>query len=142
MNAIVSTKGRYALRVMIELASNPGKKVPLKQIANDQGISLKYLESIMPQLTKAGFVTAIHGKGGGYELAVSPDECTVSDIINVAEGPILTVSCLDPEVTCERSSTCKTLPIWKELDGMINDYLSKVKLADLIDNNIIEIGDE
>ena len=142
MNAIVSTKGRYALRVMIELANNLGRKVPLKDIANDQGISLKYLESIMPPLTKAGFVTAIHGKGGGYELAVSPDECTLAEIITAVEGPILTVSCLDPEIVCKRSSKCKTLPIWKGFDETINDYLSKIKLSDLLTDDIISIADE
>ncbi len=139
MNAIVSTKGRYALRVMVELTENIGKKVPLKDIAEDQNISLKYLEAIMPQLTKAGLVTAVHGKGGGYELAVDPSECSVLDIIEIAEGPILTVSCLDPDYRCERSSVCRTLPIWKELDGMISRYLSDIRLTDLVGKDIVTV---
>jgi len=131
MSYLVSTKGRYALRVMIDLSESGDRLVPLKEIAEKQQISLKYLETIMPSLREAGFVTGTHGKGGGYKLARPADSYTVGEILRVTEGPIAPVACLNGEFVCERAATCPTLPVWKKLDALINDYLDTVRLVDL-----------
>lgn len=130
---LVSTKGRYALRVMIELAERRGEGyVPLSVIAESQGISEKYLESIIVILSKAGFVDGLRGKGGGYKLARDAADYTVGSILRTVEGPLVPVNCLKSDInSCERSEYCKTLPMWTELDGIINDYLDSVKLSDL-----------
>lgn len=130
---LVSTKGRYALRVMIELAERRGEGyVPLSVIAESQGISEKYLESIIVILSKAGFVDGLRGKGGGYKLARDAADYTVGSILRTVEGPLVPVNCLKSDTnSCERSEYCKTLPMWTELDGIINDYLDSVKLSDL-----------
>ena len=130
---LVSTKGRYALRVMIELAERRGEGyVPLSVIAESQGISEKYLESIIVILSKAGFVDGLRGKGGGYKLARAAADYTVGSILRTVEGPLVPVNCLKSDInSCERVEYCKTLPMWTELDGIINDYLDSVKLSDL-----------
>ncbi len=135
MGTFVSTRGRYAIRVLIDLAENyGGPKVPLKDIAERQGISLKYLESIMPLLVRNGIVSGSHGKGGGYELDLPPSECMVGPILRITEGSMCAVACLeDGGVPCERADTCRTLPMWKKLDDLINGYLDTVSIQDLMD---------
>jgi Rrf2 family protein len=134
MSYLISTKGRYALRVMVELAVNyDGGYVPLNKIAQRQDISLKYLEAIMPGLIKAGLVKGTHGKGGGYSLSVSPKECTIGAILRATEGSISPVACLDQENRCDRADVCRTLQVWKDLDKLIADYLDSIMLSDLVE---------
>lgn len=133
---IVSTKGRYALRVMIDLAEQEKKvqeRVPLKEIAERQGISQKYIEAIMTILSKNGFVDAVHGKGGGYKLNKAPEDYRVGDILRLTEGSLSPVACLEegaPE--CPRKNGCRTLPLWTKLDELVEGYLDSVSLADLM----------
>lgn len=135
MGYMVSTKGRYALRVMVDLAQNPHELQPLKGIAERQGISLKYLETIMPSLKEAGFVDGTHGKGGGYRLTRPAETYSVGEILRITEGSTSPVACLDSDRPCERAASCPTLPVWKELDTIISDYLDSVKLIDLLSGN-------
>ncbi len=132
---LISTKGRYALRVMIELAqSNSDTHIPLSVIAERQSISEKYLESIIVVLSKAGFVDSVRGKGGGYKLMKEPCEYTVGSILRTVEGPLVPVSCLKDDAShCERTENCKTLPVWTQLNNVINEYLDSVKLSDFLD---------
>ncbi len=132
---MVSTKGRYALRVIIDLAENGGDGyIPMKGVAERQGISLKYLERIMPQLVAAELVEGVHGKGGGYKLSRKPSKITVGQILRAAEGDIAPVSCLECNAEkCDREATCRTLPMWVKLDEMINDYLDSVTIKDLME---------
>ena len=133
MSYLVSTKGRYALRIMIDMAEQePDVAVPLKDIANRQVLSLKYLESIMPNLKEHGLVTAVAGKGGGYKLTKPASEYTVGEILRVSEDQIAPVACLNDGFVCTRADTCKTLPMWRKLDSVISDYLDTVKLTDLL----------
>lgn len=133
MSYLVSTKGRYALRVMLDLADrNDGEAVPLKEIAERQELSLKYLESIMPALKESGLVISTAGKGGGYRLAKPASEYTVGEILKVSEDQIAPVACLNEGFVCTRADTCKTLPMWRKLDRVISDYLDTVKLTDLL----------
>ena len=131
---IVSTKGRYALRVMVSFAKRGGEEyIPLKEIAEAEGISQKYLESIMTALSKAGFVDAVHGKGGGYRLNRAPSEYTVGSILKLTEGSLNTVSCTTQgAAACNRQSCCHTLPMWEKLDTMVNDFFESITLADLL----------
>ena len=133
---IVSTKGRYALRVMIDLAEHQSDKyVPLKEVAARQEISEKYLENILKVLVQNGFLEGLRGKGGGYRLTRSPEQYTVEEILNLTEGNLATVSCLTPGApTCHRMAECRTYNMWKGLDEMISDYFSKITLADLADS--------
>ena len=131
---IVSTKGRYALRVMLSFAQRGGDEyVPLKEIAESEGISQKYLESIMTILSKAGFVDAVHGKGGGYRLNRNPEDYTVGSILKLTEGGLTAVSCTSQgAAACSRAQCCDALPMWEKLDKMINDffaYISKGKFG-------------
>ena len=130
---LVSTKGRYALRVMVDLAeNNTGEPLLLVDVARRQEISEKYLEGIMAVLSKHGFVTAQRGRGGGYKLSRRPDEYTVGIILRLIEGPLAPVSCLEGgSNTCSRAAECRTLPMWTKLNELINDYLDSVTLADL-----------
>jgi len=133
MSYLVSTKGRYALRIMLDMAEQePDVAVPLKDIANRQVLSLKYLESIMPNLKEHGLVTAVAGKGGGYKLTKPASEYTVGEILRVSEDQIAPVACLNDGFVCTRADTCKTLPMWRKLDSVISDYLDTVKLTDLL----------
>ncbi len=129
---LVSTKGRYALRVMIELArSAPEEYITLVSIASEQGISEKYLESIVSKLAKAGLIEGLRGKGGGYRLTRRPSEYTMRDILSVTEDSLAPVSCLDCKPNkCERSKDCATLPVWERLDAIICEYMESVKLSD------------
>ena len=131
---IVSTKGRYALRVMVHFAKRGGEDyIPLKEIAEAEGISQKYLESIMTLLSKGGFVDAVHGKGGGYRLNRKPEEYTVGSILKLTEGGLTAVSCTAQGASaCSRTSCCQTLPMWERLDKMINEFFEGITLADLL----------
>ena len=131
---LVSTKGRYALRVMIDLAEHQAEGfVPLKVIAQRQEISEKYLESIIKLLVKAKLLSGVRGKGGGYQLAKSPEQCTVESILRITEGSMAPVSCLEPGAdACPRSSECRTLAMWRGLDKLITEYFENITLADLM----------
>ena len=131
---IVSTKGRYALRVMVCFAKRGAEEyIPLKEIAEAEGISQKYLESIMSVLSKAGFVDAVHGKGGGYRLNRKPEDYTVGSILKLTEGSLATVSCTTQGASaCSRSTCCQTLPMWERLDRMVDDFFEGITLADLL----------
>lgn len=135
---MISTRGRYALRVMLELAEySSGEYVPMKEIAHRQGISLKYLEKILPALTKNGLVEGVQGKGGGYKLTRSPEEYPVGEILRLTEGDLAPVSCLECGAElCPKRGECKTLSLWLNLHGMINGYLDSVSLADLINGSV------
>lgn len=131
---LVSTKGRYALRVMLELAqSDSTVYMPLPLIAEKQGISEKYLESIISVLSKAGLVDGLRGKGGGYRLNRPAADYSVGQILRLTEGSLAPVTCLESEENlCPRAGQCTTLPMWEKLDALINDYLDSVSLADLL----------
>ena len=130
---IVSTKGRYALRVMIDLAEHQAERyVPLKEVAARQDISEKYLENILKVLVQNGFLEGLRGKGGGYRLTRSPDQYTVAEILLLTEGSLAPVSCLTPGApACERMANCRTYTMWKGLNDLIADYFVKITLADL-----------
>jgi len=134
---IVSTKGRYALRVMVNFAQRGGDEyVPLKEIAEQEGISQKYLESIMTALSKAGFVDAVHGKGGGYRLNRSPKDYTVGGILKLTEGNLSAVSCTSQgAAACSRSECCQAKPMWDRLDKLIDDFFEGITLEDLLTEN-------
>jgi len=131
---IVSTKGRYALRVLIDLAEqDQDTHIPLKGIAERQNISQKYIEAIMTMLSKNGFVDAVHGKGGGYKLNRKPEEYIIGDILRVTEGTLSPVSCLgNSPNSCPRKNTCRTLALWTKLDNLVENYLDSINLADLM----------
>ena len=131
---IVSTKGRYALRVMVNLARHGAEEyVPLKEIAESEGISQKYLESIMTVLSKADFLDAVHGKGGGYRLNRSPEGYTIGAILKLTEGSLAAVSCTSQgPAACSRTECCQTKPMWDKLDKMIDDFFEGITLADLM----------
>lgn len=131
---IVSTKGRYALRVMIDLAEqHTDERVPLKEIAERQGISQKYIEAIMTLLSKNHFVDAVHGKGGGYQLNKKPEEYKVGDILRLTEGSLSPVACLEKGAeVCPRKADCRTLPLWTKLDELVEGYLDSISIADLM----------
>ena len=134
---IVSTKGRYALRVMVCLAQRDSEEyIPLKEIAEQEGISQKYLEAIMTTLSKAGFVDAVHGKGGGYRLNRNPEDYTVGSILKLTEGGLTAVSCTaQGAAACSRSECCNALPMWEKLDRMINDFFEGITVADLVNDS-------
>ena len=130
----ISTKGRYALRVMIDLAeNNTGNYIPLKDIAARQDISEKYLESIISALTKAHFLEGLRGKGGGYKLTREPAQYTVGSILKLTEGSLAPVDCLDDNPNkCPRISSCKSLSMWENFYKMIEDYFEGITLEDLL----------
>lgn len=130
---LISTKGRYALRVMIDLAEHQADGfIPLKVIAQRQQISEKYLESIIKLLVKAKLLTGVRGKGGGYRLAKVPEQYTVESILRVTESSMAPVSCLEPgSDVCPRSAECRTLSMWRGLDQLITEYFENITLADL-----------
>lgn len=135
---MISTKGRYALRVMIDLAEHcNGEYIPMKDVVKRQQVSQKYVERIMTMLSKANFVEAVHGKGGGYRLNRSPDEYIVGDILRLTEGSLAPVACLDCDAEeCERTDQCRTLPMWKELNNRITDFFDGITIADLMKKDI------
>ena len=130
---MISTKGRYALRVMLDLTENRTEGyIPLRDIAKRQEISEKYLETILPPLIKNGFLEGLRGKGGGYRLLREPESYTVGSILRLLENSLAPVACLDYEQNqCARAADCKTLPMWKKLYNMVNDYFEGITLADL-----------
>ena len=131
---MISTRGRYAIRVMIDLAENDnGNAIPLKDIAARQGLSKKYLEIIVKDLVTGGLLTGTSGKGGGYRLCRKPEEYTVGEILELMEGSMATVACLmDGAVPCPRAAECETLPLWAEYDKMTHDFFYGKHLSDLI----------
>ena len=131
---MISTKGRYALRILIDMAEHQTDGyIPLQEIARRQEISEKYLENITKNLVKGGILVGLRGKGGGYRLKREPENCTVGDILRLSEGPLSPVACLEPDTEpCPRMSFCRTLPMWQGLDRVINEYLDSVTLADLV----------
>ena len=131
---IVSTKGRYALRVMVSFAQRGGDEyIPLKEIAEAEDFSQKYLESIMTTLSKAGFVDAVHGKGGGYRLNRKPEEYTIGSILKLTEGSLAAVSCTSQgAAACSRTECCQAKPMWDRLDAMIDEFFEGITLADLL----------
>lgn len=131
----ISTKGRYALRMMLDLAEHQGNGyIALKDIAARQNVSKKYLEQIVPILNKADILNTNRGYQGGYRLARTPDQYTVGDILRITEGSISPVACLDKNpVECERAAECATLPVWQGLYKVITDYLDGITLQDILD---------
>ena len=131
---MVSTKGRYALRVMIDLAENgDGNYIPMKEIVERQNISLKYIERILPSLAKNKLIEGQHGKGGGYRLCRQPKEYTVGEILRLTDGDIIPVSCLECEgAYCDKSAECRTVSMWKQAAVLMNDYFDGITIADLM----------
>lgn len=138
----ISTRGRYALRMMIDLAEHDGEEfIALKEITKRQGISKKYMEQIIPLLNQAHLLRTAKGQKGGYKLARHPSEITIAEIVACAEGGLNVIDCLeDEENQCPRAPYCRTLPIWEGLRKLINDYLSGITLQDVLDQNAAEIG--
>ena len=131
----ISTKGRYALRVMIDLASfGNGSFIALKDISQRQNIPIKYLEQIVSTLNKAGYLTSMRGSNGGYRLSKSPEEYNVGTVLRTVEGTLNTVECVAYEngVTCPRSDSCHSINFWKGLDDVVNKYIDSFTLKDLI----------
>lgn len=131
---MVSTKGRYAIRFMIDLAEQAqGVPIPLDDIARRQEISKKYLEIVVKLLVSGKLVKGTSGKGGGYRLLRKPEEYTVWEILKATEGSMATVACLEEDAeTCPRESACRTLPMWKQFDAMVHDFFCQITLADLL----------
>ena len=131
---LISTRGRYALRVLIDLAEyEEDGYTPLKDIAGRQDISQKYMESIMTMLSKNKLVEGVHGKGGGYRLNRSPEDYSVGEILRITEGTLAPVACLERDAQpCPRAADCRTLPLWDKQNDMITGYLDSVSLADLM----------
>lgn len=131
---MISTKGRYALRFLADLAQHQGAGyVALRDVARRQDISEKYLEFVVKELVKGGFLTALRGKGGGYRLTRPMEEIRVKEVLERMEGPLAPVACLEPgRGDCPRKADCPTLPLWQGLDRVIGEYLDRFTLADLI----------
>lgn len=134
---MISTKGRYAIRVMIDLAEHDnGSYIPLKDIAARQEISKKYLEIIVKDMVAGGLLVGASGKGGGYKLCRKPEEYPVGEILELMEGNLNSVACIaHPEYDCPRRSYCQTLPLWTEFDNLVHDFFYGKKLSDLISEN-------
>lgn len=135
---VISTKGRYALRIMLDIASQSGDApVPLHAIAERQGISFKYLEQVVSPLAKAGLVKSVRGAQGGYRLTKDPASITTGDILRAGEGNLAPVACLATDEECPRADLCVTLPYWKGLDDAITAYIDSVTLADLVEGGAV-----
>lgn len=136
---MISTRGRYALRVMLDLAQNCEQGfVPMKDVAARQQLSLKYIERILPVLVRNSFVKGVHGKGGGYCLVRNPEDYRIGDILRLTEGDLAPVACLECGAEpCERAGECLTLPMWTKFNDMVNDYFDNITLADLLSNRVI-----
>ncbi|MGI6265373.1 MAG: RrF2 family transcriptional regulator [Acutalibacteraceae bacterium] len=137
---MISTRGRYALRVMIDLAEHRnGSYIPMKEVAARQEISLKYVERIVPILTEHRLIEGLHGKGGGYRLCRQPEDYRIGEILRLTEGTLAPVSCLEENAPpCSRAAECRTLPLWIKLDKAINDCLDGVTLADLMRQDAVD----
>lgn len=131
---MISTRGRYALRVLADIAEHTDKKyVPMKEVAERQGISLKYLERILPILTQHGYLEGVQGKGGGYRLMKAPENCKIGDILRLTEGDLAPVACLEQKAKpCERAAKCRTYPLWVEFYQIVNAYFDSKTLADIV----------
>ena len=131
---LISTKGRYALRVLVDLAEHQSEGyIPLKAVAARQDISEKYLESILKTLVKQNILTGLRGKGGGYRLTKSPELYTVGEILRLTEDSLAPVACLEPGAElCPRMADCRMLPVWQGLDKVIRDYLDNITILDLM----------
>ena len=136
---MISTKGRYAVRIMVDLAEHSeGNNVPLKEMAERQEISLKYLEQIMAVLVKGKLVEGAHGKGGGYQLTREPSEYKIGEILRLTEGDLNLVPCLDvDQASCPRVAQCRTYDLWQGLSKVINQYLDSITLADLMNKEYV-----
>ncbi|MGN0153666.1 MAG: RrF2 family transcriptional regulator [Lachnospiraceae bacterium] len=133
----ISTRGRYAIRVMLDLSEhNTGEYIPLADVAKRQEISEKYLEAIVAMLVKNGLLTALRGKGGGYKLTRQPEEYSIGSILKVTEGSFAPVACLEQKPNqCERAAHCKTLRMWEGLEQIIEEYFENITLASLADGD-------
>ena len=140
----VSTKGRYAIRIMLDLAvNNTGEFIPLKDVSERQGITLKYLEQIIILLKRSGYLKSSRGNGGGYKLAKDPKDYTLGDILRTTEGNLSPIACLeDEENACPRSIACPTLGFWMGLDEVINNYVDGITLQDLLDRQQEFMGND
>ena len=138
---MISTRGRYALRAMIDIAEHTiDEYITLKEIADRQEISEKYLESILPVLTKADFLDGLRGKGGGYKLARAPESYTVGSILKLVEGNFAPVACLEyAPIKCHRAGKCPTLPMWQKFQAMVDGFFEGITLADLCNRGRDEI---
>ena len=132
---MISTKVRYSVRILLDLAEHRnGDFIPMKEVAGRQGISLKYIERLMPALKAAGLVESVHGIGGGYRLTREPEEYSLWEILELAEGDLAPVACLQPEApVCQRADECRTLGVWQGFYDLTRDYFSRITLADLLD---------
>ncbi|MCI8330295.1 MAG: RrF2 family transcriptional regulator [Oscillibacter sp.] len=132
---MISTKGRYALRLMIDIAEHQREGyIRLRDVAKRQGISEKYLEIIVRALVQQEYLTGVRGKGGGYRLSLEPEACSVRQILEAAEGPLVPVVCMSGAQECPRMEECPTLPLWRGLDRVISEYLDSFTLEDLLDH--------
>lgn len=131
---MISTRGRYALRVMIDLAEHrSGGYIPMRDVAARQDISLKYIEQIVPVLTKNRLIEGMHGRGGGYRLCREPEDYTAGEILRLVEGDLAPVSCLaEGAPPCPRAAECRTLPMWREFCRIANEYFDSITLASLM----------
>ena len=131
---MISTKGRYSVRILLDLAEHrSGGYIPMKEVAARQEISLKYIERLMPALKTAGLIDSVHGAGGGYRLTREPEDYTLWEILTLAEGDLAPVSCLQRNAPpCQRAAECRTLPVWQGYYDMTRDYFSGITLADLM----------
>jgi Rrf2 family protein len=134
---LISTRGRYALRVMVDLAEhNRGDFIPLDDIAKRQEISKKYLERILPSLVEGGLIEGARGKGGGYRLRCNPDSCTAAEVLTLAEGSLVPVACLGKNPNpCHRAAFCKTLPMWREFAQQTELFFKNITISDLAGNS-------
>ena len=132
---MISTKGRYSIRVLLDLAEHrSGDFIPMKEVAARQDISLKYIERLMPVLKSAGLVESVHGIGGGYRLTREPEDYTLWEILELAEGDLAPVACLQKDAkACARAAECRTLPVWENYYRLTREYFSGITLADLLD---------
>ena len=138
---LISTKGRYSLRVMVDLAEHQADGyIPLKTIADRQEISEKYLESIVILLVRARMLDGVRGKGGGYKLTKAPDQYTVGSVLRLTEKSLAPVSCLEEGAACSRAAECRMLPLWQGLDRVISDYLDHITIGDLMQQ--CELGND
>lgn len=141
---MISTRGRYALRMMLDLAANQGEGyVALKDVAARQGISKKYLEQIIPVLNRAGLLQTARGVQGGYRLTRRPEEYTLGDVLRATESTLASVACLESGAeSCPRQGDCLTYPVWLGLDKVVNDYLDSITLQDILDRRQNAVGND
>ncbi len=135
---MISTRGRYSVRVLLDLAEHRnGGYIPMKEVAARQEISLKYLERIMPLLTQAGLVEGVHGKGGGYRLCREPEDYSIGEILHITEGDMAPVACLEcGAAPCHRAAFCKTLLMWKRYQELTDEYFNSISLRDLLQTEV------